>query len=198
VSAQVCGSARASTAEPTEHPLTLIWIDSREAVVVRWADGAARTERLESDVPIHHRSTGHVRHDPGIRNGGGGPPQTAGEPRRLEHLARFLEAVLQRVAESDDLLVLGPGTVRHHLVDRIREVDVRHHRERRITTEPALPLSVRQLVARVRQAAGAAPRRRTTGPHPAFHARAGANVTPVAGRRAARWSRRGFAAARGD
>jgi hypothetical protein len=45
----------------TRRPSTLVWIDSREAIIVRWLDGTARLERLESEVPAHHRATGHVR-----------------------------------------------------------------------------------------------------------------------------------------
>lgn len=96
-------------------PSTLVWIDAREAVIVRWQHDRPRLERVESEVPAHHRATGHVRHDPGVRHGGGGPPQTAGEPHRLEHLDRFVEQIANRLPPGDDLLILGPGTVRERL-----------------------------------------------------------------------------------
>lgn len=66
-------------------PSTFVWIDSRGAVIVRWQDDRPRLERVASEVPAHHRATGHVRHDPGVRHGGG-PPQTAAAPPRLGHL----------------------------------------------------------------------------------------------------------------
>jgi hypothetical protein len=100
---------------PAPRALTLVWIDAREGIVVRWIQKAPVLERIESDVPAHHRSTGHVRHDPNVRHGGGGIPQTAGEPHRLEHLARFLDAVADVLPDEDDLMILGPGTVREHL-----------------------------------------------------------------------------------
>jgi hypothetical protein len=153
--------------EPTDAPpdraLALVWIDARKAVVVRWVAGMSVLERIESDVPAHHRATGHVRHDPGVRHGGGGPPQTAGEPHRLEHLARFLDAVADALPQADDLLVTGPGTVHEHLARLIQQRDREHRVARVVSSEAAPRMTGRQLVAQLRRAIGVAPRRRTVG-----------------------------------
>ncbi len=143
-------------------PSTLVWIDAREAVIVRWQDDDAQLERIDSEVPAHHRSTGHVRHDPGIRHGGGGA-QTAGEPHRLEHLERFVEAIADRLTPDDDLLIIGPGTVRERLEHHVRARDEHQRRSRIISCQPSAPLTDRQLIARFRAFAGLAPRRRTIG-----------------------------------
>jgi len=140
----------------------LIWIDAREALVVRWRDNTATIERLRSDVPGHRRSTGHVRRDPAVRHGGGAS-QMADEPRRLEHLARFLERVAGRLPAGSDVLVLGPGTVHERLAQMIRTLDRRHRNVRAVTSEAAAQLTRRQLVARLRHAMGDEPRRRTLG-----------------------------------
>jgi hypothetical protein len=144
-------------------PSTLVWIDAREAVIVRWQDDRARLERVDSEVPAHHRATGHVRHDPAVRHGGGGPPQTAGEPHRLEHLERFVEQIASRLPPDEDLLILGPGTVRERLERLVRETDEHHERSRGISGEASAQLTERQLIARLRDFAGVAPRRRTVG-----------------------------------
>ena len=138
---------------------TLVWIDAREATIVRTVDGRPRVERIESDVPPHRRSTGHVRHDPGIRHGGGGSPQTAGEGRRLEHLAQYLELVAARIPDDEELLILGAGTVREQLERRIAAADVRHGAARHITCAAAAPMTEPQLVARFEEAHGGQPRR---------------------------------------
>lgn len=143
---------------------TLVWIDAREAVIVRWQDDEALVERLPSDVPAHHRSTGHVRHDPAVRHGGGGPAQAADEPRRLEHLARFVDEVASRLPPDDDLLILGPGTVREHLEHHVRGADGRRGGERHITDEPSTHRTHRQLVAHLRHILDADPPRRAVGP----------------------------------
>lgn len=145
-----------------EQPTTLVWMDSREAIIVGWSVGTALIERIESDVPPHRRSTGHVRHDPNNRHGGGGS-QTAGEPRRLEHLARFIDVVAERIPETDDVLVLGPGSVHERLAGHLREVDGHHRIDRTIRCERAARLTRRQLVSRLRLAMGDEPRRHTVG-----------------------------------
>jgi hypothetical protein len=142
---------------------TLVWIDAREAVIVRWERDRADVERVESEVPAHRRSTGHVRHDPMVRHGGGGGSQTAGEPHRLEHLGQFVENVADRLGPDDDLLILGPGTVHERLERHIRESDEHHGRHRDISCETSPPLTDRQLIARLRHVAGADARRRTVG-----------------------------------
>jgi hypothetical protein len=158
----------ASGRDPTmddepRRPSTLVWIDSREAIIVRWLDGEARLIRVESEVPAHHRATGHVRHDPAVRHGGGGVPQTAGEPHRLEHLNRFVVQVANQLHPGDDVLILGPGTVRERLERHLADTDAHHGRHRNIACEASASLTDRQLIARLRAFAGAETRRRTVG-----------------------------------
>jgi hypothetical protein len=141
-----------------DRPVTLVWIDSRAAVIARWADDGAHVERLESDVPDHRKSAGHVRHDPSIRpGGGGGSAATAGEPRRQEHLDRFLEDVAARLPEGD-LELIGPGTTHERLARVVRASDP--HGARHIETAASGPRTEPQLVARLRKLAGHQPRRR--------------------------------------
>ena len=146
-------------AQPAAHG-TLVWIDAHEAIVLSWLDDAAHVTRLRSDVPDHRKSTGHVRHDVSIRHGGGGgAPQDAGEPRREEHLNRFVELVATRLPAEDDLLIVGPGTVRERLERHLRERD--HHllHPRTVTVTASGPRTERQLIAQLRTAMGAEPRR---------------------------------------
>jgi len=143
---------------------TLVWIDAREAVIIRLHRDRARLERMESDVPAHHRATGHVRHDPAVRHGGGGgSPQTAGEPHRIEHLNHFVGDIANRLAADARLLVLGPGTVHERLARLLSETDEHHGRDRDITSEASPPLTDRQLIARLRRHSGGEPRRHSVG-----------------------------------
>ena len=152
--------APAMLPEPTA---TLVWVDSRRAVVVRWIDGEAVTARLESAVPAPRRAPGHVRHDPMVRHGGGGEPQTAGDPHRNEHLRRFIDAVADRLEGGGPVTLLGPGTVHEHLEKELRERDLRTGRAREVTAEASRPMTDRQLVARLRHSVDADPPRRTVG-----------------------------------
>jgi hypothetical protein len=145
---------------------TLVWIDAAEAVIVRLRGSEAAIERVESEVPAHHRATGHVRHDPSMRHGGGGgSPQTADEPHRLEHLKRFVAEIEGRLAASEELLIIGPGTVHERLARRVMATDEHRGRDREVSCEVSPRLTDRQLVARLRRLAGAVPRRRKVGPY---------------------------------
>jgi hypothetical protein len=95
-----------------------------------------------------------------MRHGGGGAPQDAGEPHRLEHLRGFLADVARVVPPGDPLEVMGPGTVHERLAALLAGDDREHGRVREIRSTRSGPLTERQLCARVREFAGAAPPRR--------------------------------------
>lgn len=143
-------------AHTAEGATTLVWIDSEEAIIVRWADRAT-VERIRSDVPGRHRSTGHHRFDPLVRHGGGAPD--AAERARRDHLRAFLDDVAGHVPETDDVTVVGPGMVRERLERSLRADDRKHGRRRHVHSAAAERLSEQELVAHVRQLAGDAPRR---------------------------------------
>ena len=142
---------------------TLVWIDARDATVARWRNGEAVIERIESNVPVHHASTGHVRHDPMVRHGGGGWEQTAGDPRRQERLDRFVEAVRDRLPATGGVEIIGPGSVRRRLQDLIVHGDERQRRTRPVSSHPARRLTDPQLVARLHELRGDVSRRQTVG-----------------------------------
>lgn len=128
---------------------TLVWIDSREAYIVRWKDGHEHVERLESDVPVHRRTTG-----------GGRIAQPSVEGQRLEHLARFIARVMDRLPTNDDLVIIGPGTVREHLLNRVEELDDHRRASRNVACRAARPMTVPQLVALLRHEIGDEPPRK--------------------------------------
>ncbi len=152
------------TRSPNEpRAVTLVWIDAQEAAIARWSGGRASLERMGSDVPAHHRSTGHLRCDPGVRHGGGRTPQAAAERHRREHLARFIDRVVERLPADEDLVILGPGLVRERLETEVRTADERQLRRREVECRAAPRMTGPQLIARLRHLAGADPRRRIVG-----------------------------------
>lgn len=140
----------------------LVWIDARDATVVRWHGPGAAVQRLLSEVPAHHHATGNVRQAAPGCPGGGAQPRAAGEQHRVEHLTRFIAEVVERIPPDDDVLILGAGTVREQLTRRLVESDRHHGRSRSVRGEASGRLTERQLVARVRILAGVEPRRRDT------------------------------------
>ncbi len=144
--------------EDRRRPQAVVWVDTRRATIVTWADGAASTSTLTSDIPGKRQSVGHIRRDPTARHGGGSPDRV--EARRRQMLAQFLETVADRLPVDADLTILGPGTVHAQLVDEIATSDARHGRERTVVARSAARLTTPQLVAIVRELEGAsAPRK---------------------------------------
>lgn len=146
----------------TDQDWTLVWMDARRAVVVHWRDDAVSIERFESDVPRQHRSTGHVRHGDSGRTHAG-PPRSAGDTHRLEHLRRFIEQIRGQLATGDQLAICGPGPVAVQLVRAIHDDDHHHDRRRQVVYRRAAAMTDKQLVAEVRRLAGSVPQRRTVG-----------------------------------
>lgn len=145
-------------ARTAEAATTLVWIDSEEAIIVRWEDRAT-VERVRSDVPGRHRSTGHVRVDPNVRHGGGGASASSIDRERRERMRAFFVDVMAHVPEADDVMVVGPGVVREKLERAIRQEDRDHRRVRRVHSQASERLTEHELVAHVRALAGDAPPR---------------------------------------
>lgn len=144
-------------------PVVLVWIDAEAATLVRW-DGEPHVERIESDVPARHVSTGHVRHDPSVRHGGGGAVQDRIDRERLDHIRRYLDAVAAAIGPEEDVEILGPAGLRGELAMALAEGDARRALPRIVGTDAAGPMTERQLVARLRARIGDFPRRVHRGP----------------------------------
>ena len=128
---------------------TVVWIDSRRALLVRW-DGAPHVVRLESEVPPRRRGGEHVTHDAILRTMGAPEP----DGHRSEHLRQFLQQVAARIDPRDPIEIVGHGPVHERLADLVVEQDGRHGRLREVTARPAKVLTEAQLIARVREIAG--------------------------------------------
>lgn len=152
--------ARRATSSLTVDSRTVVWIDSRRALLVRW-DGAPHVMRVESEVPPRRRGGEHVTHDPILRTMGAPEP----DGHRSEHLRQFLQQVAASIDPRDPVEIVGNGPVHEQLARLVVEHDGRHDRAREVTARPAEVLTEAQLIARVRESAGdPAPRGRPGGP----------------------------------
>lgn len=151
--------------EHQHRPVTLVWLDADEAILLRSADHGAigadpPPRRIRSEVPPHRRATGRVHHDPSVRSGGGADPDDLAERRRERLLAAYLREVTELVPPDDRVVVLGPGMVHGRLAAQLRADDRRHRRDRPVEDGPSAPLTDRQLRARLLELTGSAPERR--------------------------------------
>jgi hypothetical protein len=135
----------------TEGATTLVWIDSEEAIIVRWTDRAT-VERVRSEVPGRRRTNGNGPVGAPGRHGEGGAD--AQDRARREELGRFVEEVATRVPPGDDVTVVGPGILRGRLERALRAEDRRHGRRRLVHSAAAERLTEEELVAHVRALAG--------------------------------------------
>lgn len=154
---------------PREHrqrPVTLVWLDADEAILLRSGDPGSPggdpppPRRVRSEVPPHRRATGRVHHDPRVRSGGGADPDDLAERRREHLLAAYLREVMALVPPDDRVVVLGSGPVHGRLAGQLRADDIRHRRTRPVEDAPAPALTDRQLRARLLALAGEEPERR--------------------------------------
>jgi hypothetical protein len=138
-------------AQVTEGATTLVWIDSEEAIIVRWADRAT-VERVRSEIHLHGHSNGHGPQGPAGRHGAGAAD--AARRARQDDLRLFVDDVAERVPPTDDVTVVGPGVLRARLERTLRADDRRHGRRRLVHSAAADRLSEQELVAHVRALAG--------------------------------------------
>ena len=138
-------------------PTTLVWIDSEEAIIVRW-DDRATVERVRSAVPGHHGSIARAHLTSGAHQADSGGPEAA-ERNRRAHLASFLDEVAGHLPPEGNVMVVGPGGLRERLERNLRADDRRLGHHRLVHTSPSDRVSEAELVARVRELSGDAPRR---------------------------------------
>jgi len=131
----------------------LVWIDAEGARILRWREKVTEV-RVPSEIPVHERSTYHVRHDPRVRHGGGGRGADEAARHRTEHVRQFLSRVEDAILAEEALEVLGTGELCQRLASQIRRHDRTHHRDRTITVDHSMRLTRPQLVARLKERVG--------------------------------------------
>jgi len=134
----------------------LVWIDAEGARILRWREMVTEV-RVPSEIPVHERSTYHVRHDPRVRHGGGGRGADDAARHRTEHVRQFLSRVEDAILAEEALEVLGTGELCQRLASQIRRHDRTHHRDRTITVDHSMRLTRPQLVARLKERVGREP-----------------------------------------
>lgn len=133
-----------------------LWIDQREAVIVRLSDGEQVTSVVYSDAS---RNSHPAEGDDTSR-----PPQTrqgsiedVRDRRHENQLDLYYDAIVAHVHDAEAILVLGPGEAKIAL----RTVLEREGLGARIVdVESADKMTVPQIVAKVRERFQSAPERR--------------------------------------
>lgn len=121
-----------------------IWIDRREAQVVRLSNGQSTSVRITSGVESQERRASDRT------DGAFEPLQVPADDTRdrkeTAELQRFYDEVIKHLKNADSVYICGPGEVRTHLRNRIAE---NRSLKCSILIEPADKLTEPQLIARV-------------------------------------------------
>ncbi|NJD26954.1 MAG: hypothetical protein FIA92_01500 [Chloroflexi bacterium] len=134
----------------TDRPRILVWLDGREATIVRSGSEGPSLERVFATEPVPSHGSGRRRHAPNARHGE--EWKGVAERRSERRLEDFLAKVAARLEPGADLEIIGPGPVHERLAREIVAADVRHANDRSVRAEAASRLTVPQLQARLREA----------------------------------------------
>ena len=116
-----------------------IWIDHERAVIVRASGESTMSETVESGVGGHPRFGGE------LVDGG----EKKYEERHGQNLDRYFDAVIDKLAGPERLLIFGPGEAKGELERRFRHSKA--HAGCRVDVETTDKLSESQVVARVKE-----------------------------------------------
>jgi stalled ribosome rescue protein Dom34 len=116
-----------------------LWIDHREAVIIRVADDGEAIQRIRSAVEPHGRFSAHAPE---------GSPEDRRDRRFGEHLHRYYDEVIAAIRDADAILIVGPGEAKGELAQRLEHAKLH---DRIVGIETVDKLTDRQIVAKIRQ-----------------------------------------------
>jgi hypothetical protein len=89
-----------------------IWIDHRDAYIVSISATGEETQRLESGMEKHVRSSGHSSFAKG-------PGENQRDRQFAAHLGKYYDEVVARIRDADAILLFGPGEAKGELQKRL-------------------------------------------------------------------------------
>jgi hypothetical protein len=115
-----------------------LWIDHREAVIVKVADEGEEIKRISSDVERHGSFSAISE----------GLPEDRRDHRVGEYLHHYYAEVIAAIRDADSILILGPGEAKGEL-----EKELTHEKlnGRIIGIETTDKLTEPQIVAKIRR-----------------------------------------------
>lgn len=123
-----------------------VWVDHREAILVKISDSGEQTIHIPSDVESQLRRSGDDPHEKFE------PLKVAADDIRLNKqtaaLNTFYDEVISHLSSAQAILICGPGEARLELKKRM---DAKHPTKAKVDLEVADRMSEAQVVARVRK-----------------------------------------------
>lgn len=124
-----------------------LWIDHRQAIIVRFFDYGEDIVRLNSNLPKHIRFSG-ASHDRDELNPHDDSAEDKRDKRFNQLLNHYYDEVILRLASADSIHILGPGEAKIELEKRLTKSELL---SASVTLEAADKMTERQITARLRQ-----------------------------------------------
>jgi hypothetical protein len=124
-----------------------IWIDRRDAFLISIKNDRTTVEHIESNADSHFRPKGGWKAS-GTAVAQSVTKEKTGDERRKHQLHDFYQALIQKIANIDTLLIFGPGEAKHELTKEIEKI--KGPRPRIAAVKAAERLTENQLVAEVK------------------------------------------------
>lgn len=123
-----------------------LWIDHRNAVIVRLEDGRESVEIIESNMEKHIRPAGGARSK--LPYGPQDVMKENGRERKFRlHLAHWYDVVAGKLSKADELFIFGPGEGKNEFRKHIEGTELAL---RLAGVETVDRMTTRQIAAKVR------------------------------------------------
>lgn len=145
--------------------VALVWIDGRNAVIVRWDDEPV-LEWIESGVPARRKAVGSVRRGPARPAGSGRVGGHGNVNRHRDRMRDFYSEVADKLADLKHVEVIGRGLPHQEFAELLTRLGQKTNDGLTVSTESLERRpSERQLAARLRRLTGTSLPRRAAGPY---------------------------------
>lgn len=119
-----------------------LWIDNREAIIVKLTDKGEQITRIKSDAEKQIRFAGGSRKD-GLQT------TEAIRDKKLDtQLGKYFDDIISHVRDAEMIQIFGPGEAKDGLVKRLEKAGLK---ERIAETETTDKMTDNQIAAKVRE-----------------------------------------------
>jgi hypothetical protein len=122
-----------------------LWIDHRQAIIVRLSETGEVTSRIRSHLPRHVRFSG-ASYDRSESNPHDDTLQDKRDRRFTALLNRYYDTVIAQLHNADSIFIMGPGEASIELRKRLE-----NESQAMLEVEVADKLTEKQIVAKTRQ-----------------------------------------------
>jgi hypothetical protein len=119
-----------------------LWIDNREAIIVKLTDKGEQITRIKSDAEKQIRFAGGSRKD-GLQT-----TEALRDKKLDKQLGKYFDDIISHVRDAEMIQIFGPGEAKDGLVKRLEKDGLK---ERIVETETTDKMTDNQIAAKVRE-----------------------------------------------